>query len=126
MVGANLEKMLAVGLAAEVVGQLLELIFIVGEMKAQVLFQPQHVLDKAGAFLLDVVLVQHPEQGDNGCQQQRDTQLGQGENPAHAAGADGGRERMHGWMLNQPSIGGSWIVENHNTDIHNGPDACVS
>ena len=81
---------------------------------------------QAGTFFLDVVLVQQPEQRNDCSQQQHDAQLGQGENPAQAAGADGGRERKHGGMLNQPSPAGSRIVENHNTDIHNAPRTRLS
>jgi len=58
MIGAYPEDFLSVGLGSEVVSHLLKQLFIVGEMKTQVLFQPQHVLDQAGAFILDLVLVQ--------------------------------------------------------------------
>ena len=99
--GAQAEELLLVGLGAEVVGQLLQLFLVAAEVEAQVLFQPQHILDQAGAFLLEFVLVQQPEQGDDGGQQQHDAQLGQGEKPAQAPGADGRRKRLHGRMLTQ-------------------------
>ena len=87
--GADAEEPLPVGLAAEVGGKLLQLFLVACEVEAHVLFEPQHVLDQAGAFLVELVLVQQPEQGDDGSQQQDDAQLGQDEKPAQAPGADG-------------------------------------
>lgn len=119
MVGPHAEQLLPVRLAAEVGGQLLELLLVVAEMEAQVLLQPQYVLDQAEALLFQFVLVQQPEQGDDGRQQQYDAQLGQGEKPAQAAGADGLRKRVHERMLERLP---RWLqpVENHNADVHNG------
>jgi len=115
--GAHLEKALAFALGAEVRGQLLQLFLIVGEMEAQVLLQPQHILDQAGAFLFQFVLVQQPEQRDDGGEQQQNAQLGQGEKPAQTAGADGRRKREHGRMLTR-RLGRLAVfpyVEIHNT-----------
>ena len=47
------------------------------------------ILDQPGAFLVEFVLVQHPEQRDDGGQQQQYAQLGQGEKPAQAPGTVG-------------------------------------
>ena len=79
-------------------------------------------LIRLATFLFQFVLVQQPEQRDDGGQQQHDAQLGQGEKPAQAAGADGRRKGMHGRMLTQPPPAHPPIVEIHNADVHNGAD----
>ncbi len=123
--GAQAEDLPLFGLCAEIVGQLLQLLFVVAEVEAQVLLEPEDVLDQPGAFLIELVLVQHPEQRDDGGQQQQHAQLGQGEKPAQAPGAVGAEGRSHGPMLNQRPGDGPAIVENHNTDIHNGRRTCL-
>lgn len=101
MVGTHAEQLLLVRLVAEVGGQLLQLFLVVAEMEAQILLQPQHILDQAGAFFFQFVLVEQPEQADDGGQQQHHAEFWQGEKPAQAPGADGLRKRVHGRMLTE-------------------------
>ena len=70
-------------------GQLLQLFFVAAQMKAEVLLQPQHILDQGRPILLRLIVLQQPEQRKERRQQQDDAEFGQCQQPGHAAGVAG-------------------------------------
>ena len=61
MAGTQAKDPLFVGQGCHVYSQLLELLFIAVQVKAQVLLKPEDILDQAGALFVNFVEVEQPE-----------------------------------------------------------------